>query len=176
VQIALFGSGYMGQIPVPVIVLALVFILGYWLLTQTQFGRHVYAVGGNPEAAKLAGIRTDRVLIKVYVLSGVLAAVASLLYVGRLATASPLTGVGLELQVIAAVIVGGASLFGGHGSLRDTFVGVLILAVLQNGLTLVGVSGFWQTMALGWALLLAVLFSPDAALRHRLVNVFRKAS
>ena len=169
------GSGYVGPVPIPVIVLAIVLALGYWILTQTRFGRHVYAVGGGPEAAKLAGIRTERVLLGVYVISSVLAAIAALLYSGRLATASPLTGVGLELQVIAAVVVGGASLFGGRGNLRDTFIGVLILVTLQNGLNLVGVSGFWQTMALGWALLVAVILSPEASLHKNVTSLFRKA-
>lgn len=170
------GSFYVGPIPVPVIVWALVVLSGWWVLSQTTFGRHVYAVGGGFEAAQLTGIRIDRILTCVYVISGVLAALASLLYVGRLATASPLTGAGLELQVIASVVVGGASLFGGRGNIRDTVVGVLILTVLQNGLNLVGVSGFWQTMSLGIALLVAVLLSPEAALRTRLLSLFRKGS
>jgi ribose/xylose/arabinose/galactoside ABC-type transport system permease subunit len=170
------GSGYLGPVPIPVIVLAVALAVGYWMLNQTTFGRHVYAVGGGPAAAKLSGIRTDRVLIGVYVVSGVLSAIASLLYTGRLATASPLTGQSLELQVIAAVVVGGASLFGGHGNLRDTFLGVLILTVLQTGLNLVGVSGFWQTMALGLALLVAVLLSPEASLQKTIAALFaRKA-
>jgi len=163
------GSGYIGPVPVPVLVWVLVLIGGYWVLSQSRFGRHVYAVGGSPQAAKLSGIRSTRVLLGVYVVSGLLAAVASLLYMGRLATSSPLTGDGLELQVIAAVVVGGASLFGGIGNLRDTVLGVLILTVLQTGLNLVGVSGFWQTMALGLALLVAVLLSPEATL-HRLLS------
>lgn len=170
------GSFYIGPIPVPVIVWALVALGGWWVLTQTRFGRHVYAVGGGFEAAQLTGIRIDRILTGVYVISGVLAALASLLYVGRLATASPLTGDGLELQVIASVVVGGASLFGGRGNLRDTVVGVLILTVLQNGLNLVGVSGFWQTMSLGVALLVAVLLSPEADLQTRLLSLIRKGS
>ncbi|MBB2967936.1 ABC transporter permease [Leifsonia aquatica] len=168
------GSGYLGPVPIPVVVLIVVLAIGYWILNQTRFGRHVYAVGGGPEAAKLSGIRIDRVLIGVYVLSGVLAAVASILYTGRLATASPLTGQGLELQVIAAVVVGGASLFGGRGNLRDTFLGVLILTVLQTGLNLIGVSGFWQTMALGIALLVAVLLSPEASFQKTITSLFTR--
>jgi len=168
------GSGYVGPVPIPVFVLVVVLGSGYWLLNQTRFGRHVYAVGGSPEAAQLSGIRIDRVLIGVYVVSGVLSAVASLLYTGRLATASPLTGQGLELQVIAAVVVGGASLFGGRGNLRDTFLGVLILTVLQTGLNLIGISGFWQTMALGIALLVAVLLSPEASFQKTITSLFTR--
>ena len=165
--IIFFGSGYVGPIPVPVVVMAVTFLAGAWVLGQTQFGRHVYAVGGNPGAARLAGIRVERVLIAVYMLSAVLAGVAALMYDGRLATASPLTGVGLELRVIAAVIVGGTSLFGGRGRLWDTLIGVLILTVLTNGLTLVGISGFWQTFATGIALLVAVGLSGDISLKRR---------
>lgn len=168
------GSGYVGPVPIPVVVLVIVLAIGYWLLNQTRFGRHVYAVGGSPEAAKLSGIRIDRVLLGVYALSGLLAAVASLLYIGRLATASPLTGQGLELQVIAAVVVGGTSLFGGRGNLRDSFIGVLILTVLQTGLNLIGLSGFWQTMALGVALLIAVLLSPDSTLSTTIASLFTR--
>lgn len=165
-----FGSGYLGPLPIPVIVLAVTFVGGYWLLAQTQFGRHVYAIGGNQRAARMSGIRVERVLISVYLLSGLLAGLGALMYDGRLAIASPLTGTGLELQVIAGVIVGGCSLFGGKGSLRDTFLGVLILATLQNGLTLVGVSGYWQTFATGIALLTAVVLSGDAQIKQRLLR------
>ncbi|QOV33157.1 ABC transporter permease [Streptomyces ferrugineus] len=162
--VILFGSGYVGPIPSPVLVLFGTYVVGWYVLTQTKFGRHVYAIGGNPRAARLAGVPVERTITFVYVISGVLAAMGGLLYAGRLATASPLTGTALELQVIAAAVVGGASLFGGRGTLRDTFIGVLILAILQNGMTLAGVPGFWQTFANGVALLIAVLLSGDSAL------------
>lgn len=174
-QIQLFGSGYFGPVPIPVVVCIATFIVGWWLLSQTRFGRHVYAVGDDPRTARLSGIRVERILISVYLISGTMVGLATLMYLGRLGTASPLTGVGLELQVIAAVIVGGCSLFGGYGNLRDTLVGVLILAVLANGLTLVGVSGFWQTLATGLALLLAVLFSPVVSIQQRIKILFTKA-
>jgi ribose/xylose/arabinose/galactoside ABC-type transport system permease subunit len=167
--IVFIGSGYIGPIPVPVLIMALTFLLGAWVLSQTTFGRHVYAIGGNVAAARLAGIRVSRTLITVYVLSAVLAGIAAIMYDGRLATASPLTGVGLELKVVAAVIVGGTSLFGGRGRLWDTFLGVMILTVLTNGLTLVGISGFWQTFATGCALLLAVGLSGGVSLKRRTI-------
>lgn len=162
--VVLLGSGYVGPIPSPVVMLFGVYAVGWYLLTQTKFGTHVYAIGGSPQAARRAGVRVEGTLTWVYIISGILAAFGGLLYAGRLATASPLTGTMLELQVIAAVVVGGASLFGGRGTLRDTFVGVLVLAVLQNGMTLVGVPDFWQTFFNGVALLLAVLLSGDSAL------------
>ncbi|MFF0094886.1 ABC transporter permease [Streptomyces canus] len=165
--VLMLGSGYIGPVPVPVVVFAVILLCGHWALSQSIFGRHVYAIGGNPEAARLAGIPVRRVTLTVYALSGALAGLAALLFVGRLATASPLTGTGLELQVIAAVIVGGCSLFGGKGNLRDTLLGVLVLTMLQNGLTLVGVSGFWQNFATGVAVLLAVLLSGDVLAKMR---------
>jgi ribose/xylose/arabinose/galactoside ABC-type transport system permease subunit len=163
--VVLLGAGYVGPIPAPVIVLFVTYVVGWYVLSQTKFGTHVYAIGDNPRAARLAGVPVERTLTWVYVISGCLAALGGLMYAGRLGTASPLTGTGLELQVIAAVIVGGASLFGGRGNLRDTFIGVLILAILQNGMTLLGVPGFWQMFANGIALLVAVLLSGDAALK-----------
>jgi ribose/xylose/arabinose/galactoside ABC-type transport system permease subunit len=165
--VLMLGSGYIGPVPVPVVVFAVILLCGHWVLSQSVFGRHVYAIGGNPEAARLAGIPVRRVTLAVYALSGALAGLAALLFVGRLATASPLTGTGLELQVIAAVIVGGCSLFGGKGNLPDTLLGVLVLTMLQNGLTLVGVSGFWQNFATGVAVLLAVLLSGDVLAKMR---------
>ncbi|XVQ11534.1 ABC transporter permease [Spirillospora sp. CA-255316] len=165
--VLMLGSGYIGPVPVPVVIFAAILLSGHWVLSQSIFGRHVYAIGGNPEAARLAGIPVRRVTLTVYALSGALAGLAALLFVGRLATASPLTGTGLELQVIAAVIVGGCSLFGGKGNLRDTLLGVLVLTMLQNGLTLVGVSGFWQNFATGVAVLLAVLLSGDVLAKIR---------
>ncbi len=162
--VLLLGSGYLGPIPVPVLVLLVVYALGWYLLTLTKFGRHVYAIGGNPQAARRAGVRVEGTLTWVYVISAVLAALGGLLYAGRLATASPLTGTMLELQVIAAVVVGGASLLGGRGNLRDTFVGVLVLAILQNGMTLIGVPNFWQNFLNGVVLIMAVLLSGDSGL------------
>lgn len=162
--VLLLGSGYVGPIPSPVLVLLAVYAGGWYLLTQTKFGKHVYAIGGNAQAARRAGVRVEGTLTWVYIISAVLAALGGLLYAGRLATASPLTGTMLELQVIAAVIVGGASLLGGRGNLRDTFVGVLVLAILQNGMTLMGVPNFWQNFLNGVALILAVVFSGDSGL------------
>lgn len=170
------GAGYIGPIPVPVVIFIIVIGASYWVLNQTRFGRHVYGVGGSQHAARLSGIRISRVQMLVYVISGALAALVSLLYAGRLVTASPLTGEMLELEVVAAVVVGGASIFGGSGSVRDTTIGVFILVVLKNGLTLVGISGFWQTMAIGVTLLVAVLFSGGESERIPLLNAFKKAN
>lgn len=152
-----FGSGYVGPVPIPVILLVGTYLVGHWVLSSTKFGRHVYAIGGNETAARFAGIRVDRYIVGVYVISGLLASLGAVTLAGRLGTATPLTGQGLELEVIAAVIVGGTSLYGGVGTLWGTFAGVLIIAFLSNGLTLMDVSGFWQQFATGAVVLVAVL-------------------
>ncbi len=152
-----FGFGYIGPIPIPVYVMAAVYILGWVLLTQTTFGRRTYAVGGNRAAARYSGINIERHIVSVFALAGILTGIGAILIAGRLASASPLTGQGLELQVIAAIVVGGTSLFGGSGTLLGTLAGVLIIAVLQNGLTLVNISSFWQQFAIGMVILLAVI-------------------
>lgn len=152
-----WGVGSVGPIPVPVIVLAAVYAFGWVLLTQTKFGRRTYAVGGNPAAARYAGINVDRHIVSVFVLAGLLTGIGAVLIAGRLATASPLTGQGLELSVVAAIVVGGTSLFGGEGRITGTLAGVLIIAFLQNGLTLVRISSFWQQLAIGLVILLAVV-------------------
>ncbi len=126
-------------------------------LTRTRFGRHVYAVGGNPEAARLAGIRTDRVLIQVYTLCGALTAVSGILLASRLNSGQPNAGIMYELDVIAAVVVGGTSLNGGRGSVIGTFIGSLLIGVLRNGLNLLDVESYVQQVVVGVVILVAVM-------------------
>jgi ribose/xylose/arabinose/galactoside ABC-type transport system permease subunit len=159
------GTGYVGPIPFPVCVMAVVYLCGGFILTQTKFGRRAYAIGGNRAAAEYAGIAVDRNIIAVYIIAGFLTSIGAILVAGRLGTASPLTGQGLELDVIAAIVVGGASIFGGEGNLLGTLAGVLIIAFLRNGLTLVDVSSFWQQLVIGVVILLAVLI--DRQIRSR---------
>ena len=144
------------EVPVPTIVMLAVFTLGYILLNRTPFGRYVYAVGGNREAARLAGIRTDRVIIGVYVLCGFLSAVSGILLASRLNSGQPNAGLMYELDVIAAVVVGGTSLVGGRGSIVGTFVGAMLIGVLRNGLNLLNVSSYLQMIFVGAVILLAV--------------------
>lgn len=151
------GSGFLGPVPIPVILLVGTYLVGHWVLSSTTFGRHVYAIGGNQTAARFAGIRVDRYIISVYAVSGLLAGLGAVVISGRLGTATPLIGETLELNVIAAVIVGGTSLFGGVGTMWGTLTGVFIIALLNNGLTLLNVSAFWQTFATGAVLLAAVI-------------------
>lgn len=164
--LASFGSGELfGFLPYPVLVLLVIGLLTAFVLRRTYSGRAMYAIGGNAEAARLSGIRVTRQTILVYVLSGTFAAVAGILLASRLASAQPEAGTGYELDAIAAVVIGGASLAGGVGTALGTFLGALILAVLRNGLNLLDVSSFWQQVAIGAVIAAAVLF--DTLRRRR---------
>ncbi|MCX8522001.1 MAG: ABC transporter permease [Rhodoferax sp.] len=151
------GQGMVGAIPVPVIVLALVFALFWFVLNRTTFGRYVYAVGGNEKSARTSGIRTRLVVFSVYVISGVLAALAGLILAARTTSALPQAGVAYELDAIAAVVIGGTSLNGGVGTLTGTLVGALIIGVINNGLDLLGVSSYYQQVIKGAIIVAAVL-------------------
>jgi len=155
---ALLGGGYVARlIPVPVVLMLAMFAVFWFVLTRTVFGRHVYATGGNAEAAKLSGVNTDRVQILVYTVSGAMAALAGLILTSRLDSAQPTAGAGYELDAITAVVLGGTSLAGGRGWIFGTLVGALLIGVLNNGLNLMGVSAFYQQVVKGSVILLAVL-------------------
>lgn len=153
----MFGKGYFFGIPVPVITMIVAFAVLYFILHKTTFGRRVYAVGGNEEAAKLSGISPDRVKIAVYAITGLLAAMSALILTSRLNSAQPTAGEAYELDAIAAVVLGGTSLTGGKGWIFGTLVGALIIGVLNNGMNLIGVSSFFQQVVKGVVILLAVL-------------------
>ena len=144
-------------VPMPVIVMLIVVLAGSFLLTQTRFGRYVYAIGGNEEAARLSGVNVFGVKLMVYVISGALAGLASLLLAARLNSGIPQSGQGYELQSIAAVVVGGTSLMGGRGSIGGTFVGALLIGVLYNIMNLLNVQSYAQEVVLGAVILIAVL-------------------
>jgi ribose transport system permease protein len=155
---AMLGSGYVARlIPVPVVLMLVMFAVFWFVLTRTVFGRHVYATGGNSEAAKLSGVNTDRVQILVYTISGAMAALAGVILTSRLDSAQPTAGAGYELDAITAVVLGGTSLAGGRGWIFGTLVGALLIGVLNNGLNLMGVSAFYQQVVKGSVILLAVL-------------------
>ncbi|HJU55232.1 MAG TPA: ABC transporter permease [Pyrinomonadaceae bacterium] len=143
--------------PVPVILMLLVFAAGWFVLKRMTFGRYVYAVGGNREAAYLAGVNTKRVTLLVYVLNGLLVGLAGLVLASRLGAGVPNAGLQYELDVIAAVVVGGTSLNGGRGSVIGTFWGAVFIGILNNGLNLAGIDPYMQKIALGVVILLAVL-------------------
>ncbi|MCR8968455.1 ABC transporter permease subunit [Facklamia sp. 7083-14-GEN3] len=151
------GRGYLFKIPVPVILMLIVFAGLYCLLHKTTFGRKTFSVGGNEKAAFIAGINSDRVKIIVYTVSGALAAIAGLILTSRLNSAQPTAGVAYEMDAIAAVVIGGTSMAGGHGRIVGTLVGALIIGTLNNGLNLLGVSSFYQQIVQGVVILIAVL-------------------
>ncbi|MEU0807402.1 substrate-binding domain-containing protein [Streptomyces sp. NPDC005970] len=151
------GDTIGGWLPVPVIVMVVMGLLTAGLLARTYVGRAMYAIGGNEEAARLSGIRVNRQKLAIYALSGAFAAVAGIVLASRLSSAQPQAAVGYELDAIAAVVIGGASLSGGVGKASGTLIGALILAVLRNGLNLLEVSAFWQQVVIGVVIALAVL-------------------
>lgn len=156
---AWLGTGALLGIPVPVWMLLGVFGLAWFTLKYTPFGRQVYAVGDNQEAARLAGIPTQRVIFLVYVISGVCAVLSALIIVSRLTAGEPSQGTGFELDAIAIVVIGGTSLFGGEGGVRGTLIGAAIIAIMANLLNLLGVSPFSQQIVKGLIILGAVLLA-----------------
>ncbi len=151
------GGGNIGPFPVAALIAATVFLVAGLVLARTVFGAEVYAVGGNREAARLAGIPVGRTLAICYVVSGALAGLGGIVLAGRLDSAQPIAAVGLELNAIAAVVIGGASLFGGKGSILGTLLGVLIIGLINNGLTLKNVQPFWVQFIQGAVIFGAVL-------------------
>ena len=147
----LFGTGVPG-------LMALAGVICWFILSRTVIGRSMYAVGGNVEAARLSGLPVRKVLITVYTLSGLFAALAGLVMTGRLSSAQPQAAVGYELDAIAAVVIGGASLSGGSGKATGTLVGAILLAVIRNGLNILNVSSFWQQIVIGFVIAIAVGF------------------
>lgn len=154
--IQFFGREFVGPIPISFILVVAIYIVFHIFLTRTQTGRYIYAIGGNPEAARLSGINVDRVLVIVYTISGLMAGLAGLVMVGRVNSAFPLAGLSYELDAIAAVIIGGASFFGGVGTVWGTLIGAMIIAVLRNGLNLLNVSADFQMTIIGIVIIAAV--------------------
>jgi ribose/xylose/arabinose/galactoside ABC-type transport system permease subunit len=150
------GSGRILGVPNPTILMVIVFVVFLFISRQTVFGRSVYAVGGNSEAAKLSGIPVARIRTSVFAITGFLAAVVGVLFASRLGSGNSAAATGLEFDVIAAVVVGGTSLFGGRGSMVGTLLGVLFIGALGNGLVLMGVDPFMQNVVRGVVILLAV--------------------
>ena len=151
------GGGYFFGIPVPIYIMVVVFVICNYILKNTKFGRYVFAVGGNEEATKLSGINVEKLKVKVYAISGGLAALAGIIITSRLGSAQPTAGTGYELDAIAAVVLGGTSLSGGVGSISGTITGALIIGVLGNALNLLDVSSYYQMMIKALVILAAVL-------------------
>ncbi|MBN1694110.1 ABC transporter permease [candidate division WOR-3 bacterium] len=150
------AEGRLIGIPVPVIIMIIIYILGYLFLSRTIWGRYIYASGGNEKATWLSGVNVNKIKILVYTITGFLSGLAGIMLASRLSQGSPITGTGYELSVIGAVVIGGTDLMGGKGSVLGSLIGALIMGVLDNGLVLLGVSAFWQQVILGVVIIVAV--------------------
>ena len=153
------GQGNIGPIPFPVIIMVVMFALGYVILEMTKFGRYVYGVGDNQEATRLSGVNVKKVKYAVYALSGLLSALAGIVALSRLMSVQAITGQGLELEIITAVVLGGVAITGGEGKISLVIVGVLIMGVLENGMIHMNIDPFYQWVVRGGVLLLAVSYS-----------------
>jgi ribose/xylose/arabinose/galactoside ABC-type transport system permease subunit len=161
------GTASLGPIPMPIIVAVIVFVLAAIVLNRTRFGEYVYLIGDNPVAARLAGVNTRQMIVLVYMISGVCAALAGLILIARLDSAQPVIGAGYEFNAIAAVVVGGTSFSGGEGGLLGTLLGTLLIETLNNGLNLLNVSPLWEQVVKGAVIALALLF-------YKAINPARK--
>ncbi|HAJ32585.1 MAG TPA: ribose ABC transporter permease [Candidatus Atribacteria bacterium] len=153
---AFLGRGYIGNVPFPIILMLIIFILAYIVLKLTRFGRYVYATGGNINAARASGIKVNNVIISTFAISGFLSGLTGMVLASRLNSAQPTAGMGYELDAIAAVVLGGTNLFGGEGELWGTLVGAFIMGILNNGLNMLNVSSFYQQVVKGIVILIAV--------------------
>jgi ribose transport system permease protein len=156
-SVAHFGRGELAGVPYSVILLCILAVVCHFVLARTVFGRSVYATGGNEVAARLAGIPTNRVILTTYVICAVMAAIAGLILTARLESAGPRAGVGVELTVIAACVIGGASLFGGTGSIAGTLLGVVLISLVSNAINLLGVPPAWDDLVKGFVIFLAAV-------------------
>jgi ribose transport system permease protein len=168
----LLGQGQVGPIPIPVLCILAVAIAAHIVLTRTRLGRYSYAIGSNPEAARLSGIGTGRYLVAVYTICGALAGFGGMIAASRVNSGQPNFGIGLELDVIAAAVIGGASLFGGQGTVVGTLIGAFLIALIRNGSVLLNINLFVQTIVIGVVIWLAVIW--DGFRRRKLQSVERE--
>jgi inositol transport system permease protein len=162
-----WGQGRIGPVPIPVILFLTVAVIAHVVLRYTRYGRQVYAVGGNQEAARLSGVDVKRVLLSVYVIVGMVAGFAGFVLSARLNSSEAVAGIGYELTVIASVVIGGTSLFGGTGTIFGTVIGSMLIGVLINGLVLMNISSYIQQIIIGVITVLAVAFDQFAKQRKR---------
>jgi ribose transport system permease protein len=155
-QVQFLGNNSVGRVPVSFILVAVLYVLMFLFMTRTTVGRYIYSVGGNKEASRLSGIKVDNILNLVYTISGFTAALAGLVLAGRVNAVYPLAGIDYDTDAIAAVIIGGSSFSGGVGTIGNTIIGVLLIAVLRNGLNLLNVDSAYQTCAIGAVIIVAV--------------------
>jgi ribose transport system permease protein len=151
------GGGYFLEVPIPIIIFLAVVLLAWAVLTQTRLGRYTYAIGGNEETVKLSGVNAGFFKATAYVIVGATASISAIISTSRLNSGGPQAGVGYELDVIAAVVIGGTSLSGGRGSIWGTFIGALLIGVINNGMNLLGISPYFQQVVKGFIIIGAVL-------------------
>ena len=150
------GNGYFGPIPIPVVIASFVLIIGHFVLRKTKFGRYIYAVGGNMEAAITSGINVDRIIIFAFAITGMLSGLSGSIMAGRLFSGNPTVGQDFNLDVIAAVVIGGTSLMGGIGNMWGLLIGAFLVGIIGNGLTILGVPYFYQIIAKGLIIYIAI--------------------
>jgi len=150
------GQGSIGPLPISTIIMVLVFILGYIILERTPFGRQIYGIGGSVETARLSGVNVKRVIYKMYMLVGLLGALAGLILTSRVNSGQPSSGDGYEMDIITAVVLGGVSVSGGEGKLFKVIIGVIFMGVLANGMMMMNINEYWQRVVKGLVLLAAV--------------------
>ena len=155
-SITWFGQGTVAGIPVPVIISVLFALFGAWLFNHTRFGLHVRAIGGNRESVRLSGVPVDRIELMVYAMMGLVTALGGLIMIARIDSTQATIGTSMEIHVIAAVIIGGTSLFGGRGTIYGTVLGALLLSMMTNALVIAGVDYFWQLVVMGAIVVIAV--------------------
>lgn len=154
---SIIGQGYIGPVPIPVIIMFVLLFICWIILNKTCFGRHVFAVGGNPAAAEASGINVNSIIRKVYLLDGIMTAIAAIIFMSRLASGQPSAGDGYAFDAITAAVVGGASISGGAGNVMGTIIGAAIVGVINNLMNLMNISSYWQQIVKGIIILLAVI-------------------
>lgn len=157
-EFKIIGQGYIGPVPIPIIIMLVCFAIGYFILNYTSFGTSVYGLGGNEEAVRLAGINIRKTKYGVFVICAVLSAIAGIVLLSRVNNAQPNAGFGYEMDVITGVVLGGVSMSGGEGKITGVFVGILVMAVLANGMLLMGISEYFQWVVKGSVMLLAISY------------------
>ncbi|MGO1372097.1 MAG: ABC transporter permease [Senegalia sp. (in: firmicutes)] len=155
-KFSFIGQGYIFKVPVPIIILVLVYIFGFFILNNTRYGRYLYGIGANEKASVLSGVNVKKIKYMTYITSGLLSSLASVVMLSRVSSALPSLGSGLEFDVVTAVVLGGISVNGGEGKLQGVVIGLLIIAILSNGMILLGVGNYFQTVVKGLVLLIAV--------------------
>lgn len=157
-EVVFLGQGKIGVVPVPVITMLVIVLLVNFLLNNSYYGRYVYAIGGNEEAARLAGVAVNKIKVSLYSMSALLAGIAGITLMARISSGSPQSGTGTEMDVVTAVVIGGVSINGGKGKISGAFFGALIIGVLSNGLTIMNIGEYYQQVVKGIVLILAVAF------------------